>query len=839
MLLNFAEKYASAGLSVIPVFLKNKKPKTLPPDYTWIGQQDKIFTPEELKLNFGTLNGTHGIAVVAGRVSGSLEIIDFDNHFGDAADVFREFISIPEIKTIITKNRLPYEKTAGGGYHLFYRCPKIAGNTKLAVRPKTDDPFKGDTLIETRGEGGYCLVAGSQGYELIFGDLESIAVITERERDALLNTCMSFDESHKIQKQEEEVKREKMELKKVDLKEVTLSSNDFNDYEKIWEHYNKQTSDLDIRSILESAGWRYAGSTRGNHKFRRPGKNDDGISATFNGEVFYCFTSNGHPFEPMTGYSKFNVFKMLCHNGDFKAAVSDLKGRGYLPSKKERSPRKTDPEAKSTGSSSVVKPDGSIEKIDDGFFITQHYSDLGGISYQLKIHRFIDFLNASGFRKFIAGTDFIFLRKVNNIVEEVQVHDIQNYCQNYLREHYESKEMMEKLVGTDKLWTKARLAYLKTLKDDFNNDTATSGWLYFLNYAVEVRKGEEFVFYKYEELQKPVWKRNIIQRNIEVEDIHNENVGEFEMFVENVCGKDPVRKQGLMSAIGYLLHGYKNPSIAKCIIFMDERIPEVKGDSNGGTGKSLVGNFISMYKNVAKIGVNDYRLKVDFLFEPVNFDTEIVIFDDANYRFPFDFLFPYITGSLEVNKKNKSKITIPFSKSPKFLITTNHTIGSSGVSAARRKYELEFADHYNEDFSPADDFGHNLFTDWGTEQQVLADIFALNCVQMYLEAGLFQHDNVVVNSKVRHVIDKTNKEFVEFMFDAIRSDRIRPNIEFNRKELFDEFKDISEDPAEQKLQTFSKWLSVFCSQYKLKIRSRQSHTERYSLIVGDLKKVVK
>jgi hypothetical protein len=46
MLLNFAEKYANAGLSVIPVFLKNKKPKTLPPDYTWIGQQEKIFTPE-------------------------------------------------------------------------------------------------------------------------------------------------------------------------------------------------------------------------------------------------------------------------------------------------------------------------------------------------------------------------------------------------------------------------------------------------------------------------------------------------------------------------------------------------------------------------------------------------------------------------------------------------------------------------------------------------------------------------------------------------------------------------------------------------------------------------
>lgn len=846
MLLEFAKSYTTAGISVIPVFIDTKKPKTLPPDYTWSKEQERIIPPQELETYFGGLNGKHGIAFVSGRVSQNLEIIDFDNHFGDATDVFREFISIPEIKEIIAGYNLPYERTAGGGYHLFYRCPTIQGNTKLAVRPKSDDPAKGDTLIETRGEGGYCLVHGSAGYEIIHGDLTFIPTISEDEREILLNTCKSFDESFKIEKKEEEKKQAKLQLKRSDLKEVILGGGqDSKDYEKIWEQFNRRTSDQDVQAMLEGAGWRYAGYSRGNHRFRRPGKKD-GISATYNGEVFYAFSSNSDPFEPGKGYSKFNLFKLLVHKGDFKAAVADLKGRGYLPLKKESSPSTIDPMKKNkdiqapSGSATVVTEEGKLEHNDDGFFITRHFSDSGAVSYQLKVHRFIEFLNAHGFRKFIAGTDFIFLRVWNNIAEEVQVHDIQNYCQKYLKDHYDNnKEMMEKLVGTDKLWTKPRLAYLKTLKDDFNAATATTGWIYFLNYAVEIKKGGEFIFYKYEELPKPVWKKNIVPRDFPIEEIHNEKTGELEIFVVNVCAKDPVRKQALMCSLGYLLHGYKNPSIAKCIIFMDERIPEVKGDSNGGTGKSLLGNFIAMYKNVTKIGVNDYRLKVDFLFEPVSFDTDIVIFDDANYRFPFDFLFPYITGSLEVNKKNKSKITIPFSKSPKFLITTNHTIGSSGVSAARRKYELEFADYYNEDFSPADEFGHNLFTDWEPEQQVLCDIFALKCIQMYLEFGLYQHDNVVVNSKVRHVIDKTNKEFVEFMFEAIRNDRIKANIEFNRKDLFDEFKDISEDPAEQKLQTFSKWLSVFCQQYKLKIKSRQSHNDRFSLIVGDLKKVVK
>lgn len=272
---------------------------------------------------------------------------------------------------------------------------------------------------------------------------------------------------------------------------------------------------------------------------------------------------------------------------------------------------------------------------------------------------------------------------------------------------------------------------------------------------------------------------------------------------------------------------------------MDERIPDNKGDSNGGTGKSLVGNFIAQYKNVAKIGVNDYRLKIDFLFEPVDFDTEIVVFDDANYRFPFDFLFPYITGSLEVNKKNKSKITIPFTKSPKFLITTNHTIGSSGVSAARRKYEIEFSDYYNEEYTPFEQFGHNLFTDWDEREWILADVFALKCIQNYLECGLYEHENVVVNSKLRHLIDKTSKEFTEFMIEMIKTDQIVDGMEFNRKELFEKFREFSEDPGEQKLHSFSKWISVMCQMFKFRAKNRVSHSDRYTLIKGNLKKMLR
>src|SRR5262249_53166612 len=69
--------------------------------------------------------------------------------------------------------------------------------------------------------------------------------------------------------------------------------------------------------------------------WRRPGK-EKGHSATTghckskNGwELFFCFTSNGGCFESGKPYSKFAVYTLLNHNGDFKSAAADLRKLGY------------------------------------------------------------------------------------------------------------------------------------------------------------------------------------------------------------------------------------------------------------------------------------------------------------------------------------------------------------------------------------------------------------------------------------------------------------------------------------------------------------------------------
>jgi hypothetical protein len=61
-------------------------------------------------------------------------------------------------------------------------------------------------------------------------------------------------------------------------------------------------------------------------------------------------------------------------------------------------------------------------------------------------------------------------------------------------------------------------------------------------------------------------------------------------------------------------------------------------------------------------------------------------------------LFSAITEGITIEKKNKDAIRIPFSFSPKIVITTNYAIKGRGNSFLRRKVELELTSFYNKDF---------------------------------------------------------------------------------------------------------------------------------------------
>ncbi len=97
--------------------------------------------------------------------------------------------------------------------------------------------------------------------------------------------------------------------------------------------------DFNARATWETAfgdsGWEYVNSSGKVSYWRRPGKRE-GTSGTTghcandtSGELFYCFTSNAEPLQAETAYSKFAVFALLHHGGDFGAAATALAAQGY------------------------------------------------------------------------------------------------------------------------------------------------------------------------------------------------------------------------------------------------------------------------------------------------------------------------------------------------------------------------------------------------------------------------------------------------------------------------------------------------------------------------------
>ena len=115
------ELYSSIGLDTLPTNL-NKSPY-------------KCATWKDVRFDKKNFDGAHGIGIKCGKCSNNLEVIDFDNHFDDAAKVLGEVKK--QVIGLFEKYNFPIEQTMNGGFHLLFRCEKVGGNDKLARRPKT------------------------------------------------------------------------------------------------------------------------------------------------------------------------------------------------------------------------------------------------------------------------------------------------------------------------------------------------------------------------------------------------------------------------------------------------------------------------------------------------------------------------------------------------------------------------------------------------------------------------------------------------------------------------------------------------------------------------------
>jgi hypothetical protein len=138
---NEARRLVSAGLSVIPIRPDGTKRPALD---SWRPYQH--VPPNAFMLASWFLHG-EGLAVIGGAVSGHVEVLDFD-----VPELFAPWCALVERLCPGLVARLPLVRTPSDGRHLYYRCPIVAGNLKLAHRLGAHGTP--ETVIETRGEGG-------------------------------------------------------------------------------------------------------------------------------------------------------------------------------------------------------------------------------------------------------------------------------------------------------------------------------------------------------------------------------------------------------------------------------------------------------------------------------------------------------------------------------------------------------------------------------------------------------------------------------------------------------------------------------------------------------------
>lgn len=421
------------------------------------------------------------------------------------------------------------------------------------------------------------------------------------------------------------------------------------------------------------------------------------------------------------------------------------------------------------------------------------------MNYNLSNTRLYHFLTLMGFGRYESENlkeGFLYIRKVGSIVKVLRPYEIENYVHSFLEERQMNPDLRDYIYNSPRLKENS-LSKLPKLDIDFTDAERNMQYLFFTKKVWKIT-AEGIQEFKQGEVDRYVWEDKVIDFDIKKEEEHfkitqdadgdldidvinkknpffnylinasrvhwrKELEESFEGKAEkdteayyqknkfNIAGerlsKDEIYEQKLhlinkIYAIGYLLHKYKDDAKPWCLFVMDNKISET-GESHGGSGKSVgFANMNYILKRRFYIKGRDPKVtQNDFIYHGVTDDTDYILIDDANQYLDFGFFYSEITGSLKVNPKNGQPYEIPFSKSPKFVITSNFTIKDDGPSTARRLLFCSYSDYYHENKDGeyrearniSDDFGgRNLFRDFTNEEWNSFYNFSAQCLRFYL-----------------------------------------------------------------------------------------------------------
>lgn len=359
-----AKIWLQAGVSLIPILPNGTK---RPPE-KWSRLMQEHPSEVDLASWFG--NGhNYGLALICGRVSGRMEMLELEGRAMDSA-------SLNKLMAIFTRDNLLdlwamlngptgySEWSPAGGLHLLYRLldHDVPGNEKVARRHAAAEELTANprdrykVMAETRGEGGYVIVAPTPGdchpsgepWHLINGEYGHLPVLSWDQR------CRLHAAIHEALDDVDSQKALSGSLAPLHVNgegRVLAGSGTLSELASFSQptaravHVGREASSIspgdDFEAqvdwsdglLLGGAGWTLESQRGHTRNWTRPGKDrHDGMSATTGRDPvrdrLYVFSSSTE-FEPETPYTKFGAYAVLHHGGDHRSAARELARRGF------------------------------------------------------------------------------------------------------------------------------------------------------------------------------------------------------------------------------------------------------------------------------------------------------------------------------------------------------------------------------------------------------------------------------------------------------------------------------------------------------------------------------
>jgi putative DNA primase/helicase len=339
---NIALPWYYGGCAVIPIRPGGSKA----PCFEWEGYKHARPSLDDVRLWFEMQYPRAGVAVICGRISGNLELVELEGRSADADSLSKiqaecDLRGVREIWDSLLQHGYA-EWSPSGGIHVLYRVPdhEIPGNAKLAMREAVFDELNDQelnllsqnstrkfwrVLAETRGEGGYVVVAPTGGHchksgepwTTVSGRQGIFQQITWSQRMAIHAAIIAALDERPLAPEPIHQPPPVPRLLTDDLR-----PGDYFNERASWEE-----------TWFTSQGWRISHRSKEETFWVRPGKDvRDGHSAStgYRGDtdcLYIWSSSTDLPTE--TPLSKFFVYSHYYFNGDMSKAAKALRQQGY------------------------------------------------------------------------------------------------------------------------------------------------------------------------------------------------------------------------------------------------------------------------------------------------------------------------------------------------------------------------------------------------------------------------------------------------------------------------------------------------------------------------------